>query len=300
MSKGIIGCLCLLLAAGMWGGMYVVSKYVLEYISPFVLLWFRYILAFAVLWLFWTLKDKQMVEKKDMPFIIWLGFTGYIVSNGCGFIGTHLSNAHIGALISSSSPVFTLILAYLLNKELLSWRKILSIILATCGLFLVVGLEEGERSGSFFGNLLLIIGAVSWALYCVNIKKINRKYSTLTITTFSTGIALLLVTPVMLLDIEKQDLINLKDIQIQAGILYLGIIATTAAFYLWNKGMELMEAGIGSIFYFFAPVIGGLLGFIFLGEKISNSFIFGGLLIFIGTFLPFLNKSNIYIRSDGL
>lgn len=298
MSKGIIGSICLLLAAGMWGGMYVVGKYVMEYISPFVLLWFRYILAFSILWLFWFIKGKQKIERKDIALIVWLGFIGYIVSNACGFIGTHLSNAHIGALISSSSPAFTLLLAYLLNKEPLSWRKVLSITLATCGLFLVIGIGEGEGSASLFGNLILIIGAFSWALYSVNIKKISGKYSTLTITTFSTGIALILITPVMLINLEKQELLYLKEIPIQAGILYLGLFATAAAFYLWNKGMEMMEAGIGSIFYFFTPVISGFFGFIFLEEKISNSFIAGGLLILIGIVLPFLKNTKILRKSS--
>ena len=298
MSKVLVGSLCLLAAAGMWGGMYVVSKYTLEYVSPFVLLWLRYFLAFVLLWLFRFFQKKQPIESRDLPLIIWLGFTGYIVSNASGFIGTHLSSAHMGSLVSSASPAFALLLAYFLIKERLTLKKIISVAIATFGLVLVIGFEEGVGKGHLLGNLLLILGAIAWALYSVNVKKIGSKYSSLTITTFATGVALIMMTPAMLFDLEIQDFNLLKEYQILLSILYLGIFATAAAFFLWNKGMEYMEAGIGSMFYFFAPIIGGLFGWLFLKEAISPSFLAGGLLIFIGTLILFLKKPPFLIKNN--
>jgi drug/metabolite transporter (DMT)-like permease len=169
--------------------------------------------------------------------------------------------------------------------------------MATCGLFIVMGFGEEDGKGHLLGNLILTLGAVSWAMYSVNIKKIGNKYSALTITTFTTGAALLLMTPVMLLNLRVQDFIYLKETPILMGILYLGIIATAAAFLLWNKGMELMEAGIGSIFYFFVPVIGGVFSWLFLGEVISSSFIAGGLFIFIGSLIVFLKKPKFLAKN---
>jgi drug/metabolite transporter (DMT)-like permease len=298
MSKVLVGSLCLLAAAGMWGGMYVVSKYTLEYVSPFVLLWLRYFLAFVLLWLFWFFQKKQPIESRDLPLIIWLGFTGYIVSNASGFIGTHLSSAHMGSLVSSASPAFALLLAYFLIKERLTLKKIISVAIATFGLVLVIGFEEGVGKGHLLGNLLLILGAIAWALYSVNVKKIGSKYSSLTITTFATGVALVMVTPAMLFDLDIQDINLLKEYPILMGILYLGIFATAAAFFLWNKGMEFMEAGIGSMFYFFTPIIGGLFGWLFLKEVISPSFLAGGFLIFIGTLILFLKKPQFLVKNN--
>ncbi|MDR4946022.1 DMT family transporter [Neobacillus cucumis] len=298
MSKVLVGSICLLSAASMWGGMYVVSKYMLEYVSPFFLLWLRYLIAFFLLGFCWYFQKKQRIERRDFPLMVWLGFIGYCVSNGSGFIGTHLSTAHMGALIESSSPAFTLLFAYFLIKEKLTWKKVISVAMATCGLFLVIGMEKGDRKGHLLGNLILMLGAISWALYSVNIKKIGSKYSSLTITTFTTGTALLFMTPVMLLDLRTQDFIILKELPFLMGILYLGVIATAAAFFLWNKGMELMEAGIGSMFYFFVPVIGGVFGWLFLGEVISSSFLAGGLFIFIGSLIIFLKKPQFLTKNN--
>ncbi|MBI0580721.1 EamA family transporter [Neobacillus cucumis] len=295
MPSGFVGSLCLLAAAGMWGGMYVVGKYALEYISPFVLLWLRYLIAFVILFICWFFQKRELINRKDLPLIAWLGFIGYLVSNGGGFVGTQLSTAHMGALLSAASPAFSLVLAYFLIKEKLTWKKLISVVTSMCGLILTIGFEGGAH-GRLLGNLVLLLGAFAWALYTVNVKGIGEKYSSLTITTFATGAALLLTTPAMLMDLEPQDLVNIQKPTILMGTLYLSIIATAAAFFLWNKGMEMMEAGIGSMFYFFTPVIGGLLSWIFLKENISQGFIAGGLLIIGGTLILVNKKPQVLAK----
>ncbi|MCM3569025.1 DMT family transporter [Neobacillus mesonae] len=294
MPRVFIGSICLLTAAGMWGGMYVVGKYALEYISPFVLLWLRYLIAFVILCICWFQK-REPINRKDFPLIAWLGLMGYCVSNGGAFVGTYLSTAHMGVLISSASPAFTLVFACFFIKEKLTWKKLIAVVTSMYGLFLIIGYEENSR-GHLIGNVILLAGAASWALYSVNVKSIGARYSSLTLTTFATGAALILITPAMLIDVEPKDFMNIQKPSILMGILYLSIIATAAAFFLWNKGMEMMEAGIGSMFYFFAPVIGGLLSWIFLKETISQSFMVGGLLIFMGMFVLISKKPQVWLK----
>ncbi|MDP2977101.1 MAG: EamA family transporter [Anaerolineales bacterium] len=66
------------------------------------------------------------------------------------------------------------------------------------------------------------------------------------------------------------------------GILFLGIISTALAMYLWNTAFATLPAGVASLTFFAQPVVGTILGAIFLGDKITPLFIFGGLLIGIG------------------
>ncbi len=39
------------------------------------------------------------------------------------------------------------------------------------------------------------------------------------------------------------------NLYVVLGVLYLGIVSTAGAFFLWNKGLELMDASIGSLFF---------------------------------------------------
>lgn len=64
MKKSIIGAICLSLAASMWGGMYVVSKYVLDFIPPFTLVWLRYMIAFIFLYAILFAVQKKVVNAR--------------------------------------------------------------------------------------------------------------------------------------------------------------------------------------------------------------------------------------------
>jgi drug/metabolite transporter (DMT)-like permease len=70
--------------------------------------------------------------------------------------------------------------------------------------------------------------------------------------------------------------------EIWAGVLYVGVISTTVAFYLWNKGFEMVQAGSGAVFFFFQPIVGTLFGWLLLGEQLSVSFFIGAVCILVG------------------
>jgi drug/metabolite transporter (DMT)-like permease len=136
MNQSIIGALCLSLAASIWGGMFVVSKYVLAFIPPITLVWLRYVIAFLVLYTFLKLKrtkdsSKLNIQTKDWRLLVWIGFVGYSLSISLQFIGTKLSDAHTAALITSSTPVFIVLFAKLILHEPFDVRKLISIFIAT-------------------------------------------------------------------------------------------------------------------------------------------------------------------------
>ncbi|WP_207638333.1 EamA family transporter [Desulfoscipio gibsoniae] len=49
----------------------------------------------------------------------WIGFIGYFVSISFQFIGTKLSDAHTGALITSATPAFIVFFGRFVLKETL-------------------------------------------------------------------------------------------------------------------------------------------------------------------------------------
>lgn len=288
MNSRIVGALYLSLAAGIWGGMYVVSKYVLDYMPPITLVWFRYVIAFVLLYFILKQEEKKnhfpiLIEKKDWLLFTWIGFIGYFLSVTLQFMGTRLSDAHTGALLTSTNPVFTVIFARWVLKEPLYMRKVFSLLLATVGVLVVIGWNH-NMGGFLWGNLLLVGAAITWALLSVYVKVASRRHSSLTITTYSIFFALLFTTPFMIgeasngMDFSWHPMVIL-------GILYLGIVSTAGAFFLWNKGMALMEAGVGSLFFFFQPIVGALLGWTLLGEQLTLNFYLGGGLILLGILL---------------
>ena len=297
MKQGLLGALCLSLAASLWGGMYVVSKYVLDYIPPLTLVWLRYLIAFIVLFAILKAvqiksKTRETIKKRDWFLLGWIGFIGYFVSISFQFIGTKLSDAHTGSLITSATPAFMVIFARFILKEKLTARKVISVVLATLGVITVIGWDT-KTGDHFLGSVILVVAAVTWALLSIYVKIASAHFSSLTITTYAVLFALIFTTPVMIWELQS-NIVYYDQALIVLGVIYLGVVSTAGAFFLWNKGLELMDTGIGSLFFFFQPLVGAFLGWLLLDEKLGINFFIGAILIIVGVItVTFQKKKSV-------
>ncbi|MEC2506159.1 DMT family transporter [Bacillus cereus] len=293
MKQTILGAICLSLAASIWGGMYVVSKYVLDFIPPLTLVWLRFIIAFVVLYGILKLAEKKQkkkvtIRKKDWLLFAWIGFIGYFISITCQFIGTKLSDAHTGSLVTSATPAFMVIFAALILKEKLTARRLLSTIIATIGVIIVIGWDI-EIGSYFIGTIILVGAAITWALLSIYVKIASIQFSSLVITTYAIFFSLFFITPFMIWELQTSSIGTVNTYGI-LGVLYLGIVSTAGAFFLWNKGLELIDASIGSLFFFFQPIVGSLLGWLLLNETLNSNFFIGGILIICSVLITTFEK----------
>ncbi|ENQ3111912.1 DMT family transporter [Bacillus cereus] len=293
MKQTILGAICLSLAASIWGGMYVVSKYVLDFIPPLTLVWLRFIIAFVVLYMILKITEKKQkktvtIRKKDWLLFAWIGFIGYFISITCQFIGTKLSDAHTGSLVTSATPAFIVIFAAIILKEKLTARRLLSTIIATIGVIIVIGWDI-EIGSYFIGTIILVGAAITWALLSIYVKIASARFSSLVITTYAIFFSLFFITPFMIWEFQSNPIEHM-NLCVVLGVLYLGIVSTAGAFFLWNKGLELMDASIGSLFFFFQPIVGSLLGWFLLNETLSSNFFIGGILIICSVFITTFEK----------
>ncbi|EEL10698.1 DMT family transporter [Bacillus cereus group sp. MYBK249-1] len=293
MKQTILGAICLSLAASIWGGMYVVSKYVLDFIPPLTLVWLRFIIAFVVLYGILKLAEKKQkkkvtIRKKDWLLFAWIGFIGYFISITCQFIGTKLSDAHTGSLVTSATPAFMVIFAALILKEKLTARRLLSTIIATIGVIIVIGWDI-EIGSYFIGTIILVGAAITWALLSIYVKIASIQFSSLVITTYAIFFSLFFITPFMIWELQAAS-IGTVNTYVILGVLYLGIVSTAGAFFLWNKGLKLLDASIGSLFFFFQPIVGSLLGWLLLNETLNSNFFIGGILIICSVLITTFEK----------
>jgi drug/metabolite transporter (DMT)-like permease len=75
------------------------------------------------------------------------------------------------------------------------------------------------------------------------------------------------------------------DWPVWTGILYLGIVSTAGAFYLWNRSIDRLGAAVPGHLFFAQPVVGGLLGATLLSEHLGAAFFTGGTLVAIAVVL---------------
>ncbi|GAB5491250.1 MAG: DMT family transporter [Phototrophicaceae bacterium] len=277
-------------AAAIWGGMYVVSDVVLEIIPPFTLLLLRLIFGTLSLSIFVVGKPFPDLNRRAWLDILGVGIIGYGLSLGAQFVGTDLSTAVNGAIVTSATPAFVVLFAVIILHEKLTFRRLLSVILATLGVFIIIDFSQASfSSDTFVGNVFLGIAALTWGLYSVLIRWLSHKYpqiDTIFITILSFIGGILLVIPASAIELTRETVV-LADIDagIILGILFLGIVSTAVAMWLWNTAFVLLDASTASVLFFVQPISGAFLAWLFLGQGLSLTIWVGGALIAVGVLL---------------
>lgn len=276
-----------LTAAAIWGGMYVVSKVVLEVIPPFSLLTLRLImgaLALGIVIYFRNRNSSTSIKfTKDFFWLSFLvGIVGYGISLGFQFVGTKLSTASNGSLVTSATPAFVLLFAPFILGEKPTPRRIIALIISTLGVVAVIDPRTAELSPSlFWGNMSLLAAALTWALYSVLVRKVSQSMDLLASSTVMLLGGIPSSVAFSIWEIHTQGIGEITP-GIIAGLLFLGIVSTAIAMFLWNYAFAELPAAVASLTFFAQPVVGTLLGWFFLAEKITPLFLAGGVLIGIG------------------
>ncbi len=288
------GVLAGLAAASIWGGMYVVSKVVLNVIPPFTLLTLRLFLGILSLWVVILLRPKkeQSPASGSSWSFFWVGFVGYGVSLAFQFIGTKLSTASNGSLVTSATPAFILLFAPFLLGEKITRPRFFALLISTLGVLAVIDPRTAELSTTmFWGNLSLLAAALTWALYSVLVRKVAHAADLISSTAIMLAGGLPSGILLSIWEIKTQG-IGPITAGIIGGVLFLGIISTAIAMYLWNLAFAKLPAAVASLTFFAQPVVGTILGAALLGEKITPLFIIGGILILIGLLLSGINSEK--------
>lgn len=291
MRNLVIGSFLLSLAGAIWGGMFIAVRIAVAVIPPIELVWMRFGTALiALLCIMFFTKQSFKIERKDWKHLFIVSFSGYLLSIVVQETGTMLTSAQTGALVTAATPAFMVIFGYFLLHERLTLGRVLSVILATAGVLLITFDPENVKVTPL-GCLCLVAAAVTWAYMSVVLKFLS-KYSPIAITFYAVFFSFITLTPLgMHWLMSEADVAKLIEPKIILCILYLGLISTTTGFILWNKGLTYMDAAIGGLFMFFQPIVGALLGWLFLDEEITLLFWIGFLLIAVGILLT-LKKGN--------
>jgi len=278
-----------LAAAALWGGMFVVSKWSFALVPPVTLGFFRVALGAVALWLGLraTAGDGPGTDRPsrdDWPALVGLG--GWVtVTIVAQFLGTDLTNASQGSLLTVLTPIFVVVLGAAVLGERVTAVKTVGITLAAVGTAVVVAgqYDLGHIAvGNAAGVALLVVASFAWAGYTVWGVAVVRQYSALTAATYSTVAAtpmlgVLAVVELWYLGLDSTTLPLAWGPLLAIG--YLGFASTAAAWYLWYKGLEYVSAGTVAVFYFLQPVVGTALAALLLGEQVGPEFVVGSVLI---------------------
>src|SRR5574341_1459613 len=257
-------------AAAIWGSMDVVTDVLFETIPPFTLLVIRLILGGVVLALILLRSGARLPDRRSIPRLLGVGLVGFGVSLSAQFVGTDLSNAVNGSVVTSASPAFILVFG---------------------ALIIVDPLKADFSSEAAQGNVALAIASITWALYSVLVRWVSSAFDTLVVTLYAFAGGLMLAVPAMAVELSTQPIDAITP-SVALGVLYLGIICTAVSMWMWNRAFALVDASIAALFFFAQPLVGALLGVILLGQQMTQALWIGGALIAGGVLLSLVEPKR--------
>ncbi|WP_266078627.1 DMT family transporter [Haladaptatus caseinilyticus] len=277
-----------LTAAALWGGMYVVSKWGFSVVPPVTLAFLRVALGgstlFVVVRLTMPTRSFSRTDRRRFGVLGgWVALT--LVSQ---FVGTDLTTASQGSLLTVLTPVFTLLLGVNVLGESLSRQTIGGMALAVVGTLVVLTGQYDFSTigdGNLLGVFALFVASFAWAGYTVWGKPLVRTYSALETATYSTLASIPLVAILVPFELAFMSLDVTITLAIIGAVLYLGVFSTAVAWFLWYRGLEELDAGVVGVFFFAQPVVGTALGALFLSESLGPSFLAGGVVMAVGVWI---------------
>ena len=281
-----------LLVTFLWSTSWVLIKISLNDIPPLTFAGLRYSLA-AVILLPGLLKNKAAVKAltpKDWRNLILLGVVFYALAQGGQFLTMkHLDNVTLSLLLNFTTIVvaFLGIVGLREKPTPLQWGGVVLFL----GGVLLYFLPQGGLVGSTLGYLLAGLTVLANAVGALLGRGVNRekRIPPMVVTAISMGIGAVLMLGTGLA-VEPGPVFNWVNILV---ILWLGVVNTAFAFYLWNVSLQHLSAMESSIINNTMMIQIAVLSWIFLQERLSGLEIGGLLVAAVGIFLANIRKQAI-------
>lgn len=268
-----------------WGASFPCTRLLLDAgISPTEIFVYRSAIAYLGLLVFSRFK-VSLWGWKDEALAVLCGLTGgalYFVLQNIALKLTLLSDV---VIVIAVNPLLTTILAAIfLKDEHFSLKVLLGSMVAFAGVAVVTFRDGFVWGNGLLGNILAFLAALSWACYCIILKRVQGRHSTLSITRKVMIYGTLCALPVMLFEPVTPISILLRT-DVLLNMLFLALICSMAAFFIWNLVIKKIGAIRSSNYLYLDPIVSIIMGAIVLNEKVGLVAVIGCALVLLGVIL---------------
>jgi drug/metabolite transporter (DMT)-like permease len=277
----------LLVAVVIWGSTYVVTKAGVETVPPMLFALLRYVVASLLLVAAALARGGMTRLPRPVPWrtLTLMGLSGVaLYYAGFNLALTYVS-ASQGALVQSSIPAITAILAVVWLRERVAARRMFGIGLAVVGVLLIVWRSAPDESARspVLGSLLMLGTVIAWGTYTVLAKRVTDA-DPVAVTAAISVIGTLILIPVAAIETTRAGPAAISGAT-WLRVAYLGAFPSAASYLLYNRALRDLDASQVGAFTNLSPVIGAVSGVLFLGEAITPLAIVGGIIVLAGVWM---------------
>jgi len=270
-----------------YGLNYVIAKGIMPlWLEPRAIIVLRVTGAVAVFWLAEFFVHKEKVTRTDLKKMAMCAFFGVALNQIMFFEGLNLTTPINASIIMVGTPIFVLIMAHFILKEVIGLKKLSGIFLGFLGASILI-LHDGHFSwhiNTFTGNLFIFINAGSYGMFLVLVKPLMKKYRPLTVMKWVFTFGLVFVLPVSIKQIAQANF-SVIPLNIWGSIVYVILFTTIIAYFLNNYSLKKLSPSVNSTYIYTQPFLATVVALSFGKDKLTYSGIIAAVLIFISVYL---------------
>ena len=289
-NKNYSAYLFLVLATFCWSGNFIVGKFATLYeIPPLTLNVFRWISVWFILIPF---TYKEIFEnlpyiKKNWLVISFMGVITISTFNSVVYFALNYTQVINAVLMLSAIPAATIVLSSLMKIEETNIFQLLGLVLSIIGIGSIISNGDIQKIISLDfnkGDMWMLVCVITWSLYSTLLKKNNFKFSQFTLIQLMVSVGILFLIPQFFY--EKSIGLELSlDKNFFLILIYVAIFPAIAAYYFWQKGIEIIGPNRASMFIQLMPLFSAVMAIIIFKEKFELYHFVGAIFILSGIYL---------------
>ncbi|MBD5332267.1 MAG: DMT family transporter [Bacteroides sp.] len=280
----------------MWGLMAPVAKTVMAagVVTPLLMTNFRIIGAAMLFWITSLFTPSERVPGRDLLRLAGAAMLGILFNQGCYIAGVGFTSPGEASIITTTMPLWVMLLAALILGEPITLRKVGGIVLGASGaLMLVLTSSHTALKGDnpALGDTLVLLAQCSYALYLTFYRNFVKRYSVVTLMKWMFTFAAIPLVPLSLGDWSALVPADLSVTEI-AGAAFVVVGGTYVAYIFIMIGQKTLRPTLVGMYNYVQPIVASAVG-VWLGlDTFGPLKILAVVLIFSGVFLVTISKAK--------
>lgn len=250
--------LCLLFAGTFWGLMAPLGKDAMTHgLTGIDMVTFRVTGGALLFWITSFFLPKEHVPKKDLLKLVGAAIFGLVTNQCCYTIGLSITSPINSSIMTTSMPIFAMILSAIILKEPITGKKAAGVIMGCSGAVILIvtsASASNSKVGNILGDLLCLGAQFSFALYLALFSKLIKRYSVFTVNKWMFTYATIIILPFSFGHAAAVDYAAIPvRTWLETG--FVVFFGTYVSYVLMMVGQSTLRPTVVSIYNYVQPVV---------------------------------------------
>ena len=284
-----------------WGLMSPVGKdAMLHGFDGITMVSFRVAGACLLFWIASLFAPKEQVPWRDRLMFIGAALTGLLFNQCCFTIGLSITSPINASIVTTSMPIFAMILAALILREPITGKKALGVLMGCSGALILIlssAAHADARVGDIRGDLLCLFAQFSFALSLSLFNPLIKRYNVFTVNKYMFSWATLMLLPLSsyhVYGVISQPIPLLTWIEVG----YVVVCGTFFCYILTMIGQRTLRPTVVSVYNYVQPIVAVAASLIMGISTMKLTHVLAVVLVFSGVWLVVKSKSRKDIEEE--